>query len=103
MVRRVPKGAKGSVDLAHTRDVPDGPVGKVGRVLVRIRGGDAPGEVRVVHDGMQHAYIAYADEPLSVGAQVLVINSRGARRIDVEPWNMPNSGVVDTAGEQGST
>jgi hypothetical protein len=83
--------------------MPDGPVGKVGRVLVRIRGGDAPGEVRVVHGGIAHAYIAYAEESLPIGAEVLVINTRGARRVDVEPWTMPGQGVADVAGEPGRT
>jgi hypothetical protein len=83
--------------------MPDGPVGKVGRVLIRIRGGDAPGEVRVVHGGMAHAYIAYAEDPLPVGAEVLVINARGARRVDVEPWNMPGQRIDDAAGEPGRT
>jgi hypothetical protein len=63
-------------------------VGLVGIVVSRIRGGPQPGEVRVVHGGLPHAYIAYSDEPVATGAQVLVINSRGARQIDVEPWTV---------------
>ena len=100
MVRRVRRSPKGSVDLPHTREVPTGPVGKVGRVLVRIRGGDAPGEVRVVYGGIPHAFIAYAEDPLPIGTEVLVINDRGARRIDVEPWDMPGQ---DVSGEAGRT
>jgi membrane protein implicated in regulation of membrane protease activity len=64
-------------------------VGLVGIVVSRVRGGRQPGEVRVVHGGIPHAYIAYAATPLAVGEQVLVINSRGARQVDVEPWTMP--------------
>lgn len=76
-------------------------VGLMGTVVSRIRGGAHPGEVRVVHHGMPHAYIAYADEPIAVGAAVLVINDRGARQVDVEPWDMPgidSDPAVDTDG-----
>ena len=53
----------------------------------------------MVHDGLPHVYIAYAVEPLSIGTRVLVINDRGARRIDVEVWTMPGQDVVDVAGQ----
>ena len=36
--------------------------------------------------GIAHYYIAYAATPIPVGADVLVINYRGARQVDVEPW-----------------
>jgi membrane protein implicated in regulation of membrane protease activity len=61
-------------------------VGKVGTVVIAIRGGDRPGEVRVRVDGIAHYYLAYAVTPVPAGAEVLVINNRGARQIDVEPW-----------------
>jgi hypothetical protein len=73
-------------------------VGLVGVVVSRIRGGERPGEVRVVHGGLPHAYIAYCDDPVAVGAEVLVIHSRGARQVDVEPWTLlgPDAdGVAD--------
>lgn len=73
-------------------------MGLVGTVVTRIRGGERPGEVRVLYAGLPHTYIAYADTALPVGAHVLVINDRGARRIDVEPWGPP---VMDAAGESG--
>lgn len=72
-------------------------VGLTGTVVTRIRGGEQPGEVRVVHAGMPHTYIAYADTPLPVGVGVLVINDRGARRVDVEPWDIPVSDAVGVA------
>ena len=75
-----------------------GAVGRVGTVVHRVRGGDAPGEVRVVHDGIAHDYLAYCDHPLQVGQQVLVIIDRGARRIDVEPWDTPGLGAEGAAG-----
>jgi hypothetical protein len=51
--------------------------------------------VRVVVEGIAHYYIAYATVPLPAGAEVLVINNRGARHIDVEPW--PRTPVDDNA------
>ncbi|MBK5307174.1 MAG: hypothetical protein JJD92_10845 [Frankiaceae bacterium] len=67
--------------------MPDGPVGKVGRVLIRIRGGDAPGEVVVSVAGTPEAYLAYAEEGIAVGTDVLVIATRAARGVDVVPWD----------------
>jgi len=61
-------------------------VGRTGRVVVGVRGGDRAGEVRVVVEGMAHYYLAYAVTAIPVGAEVLVINDRGARHVDVEPW-----------------
>ncbi|GAC1611971.1 MAG: hypothetical protein NVS3B26_30210 [Mycobacteriales bacterium] len=74
-------------------------VGLTGTVVTRIRGGELPGEVRVLYAGLPHTYIAYADIALPVGASVLVINDRGARRIDVEPWDLPATDAVDACGE----
>ena len=71
----------------------------MGVVVSRVRGGAQPGEVRVVHGGIAHAYIAYSDEPIVMGTQVLVINSRGARQVDVEPWTMPGLDATGVAGE----
>ena len=61
-------------------------VGRVGLVVSAVRGGPRPGEVRVVVEGIAHYYIAYAAVAVPAGAEVLVINNRGARQIDVEPW-----------------
>jgi membrane protein implicated in regulation of membrane protease activity len=62
-------------------------VGKVGVVVTAIRGGDRPGEVRVVANGVPHHFLAYANQAVPVGAHVLVIHFRGARQVDVEPWS----------------
>jgi hypothetical protein len=70
------------------RVVPDGPVGKVGRVLVRVRGGDAPGEVVVSVAGTPETYLAYGDDGIAVGTDVLIIGSRGGRGVDVVPWDI---------------
>jgi hypothetical protein len=65
----------------------DGPMGKVGRVLVRIREGEAPGEVVVSVGGSPETYLAYCDDPVPVGADVLVIGVRSGRGVDVVPWD----------------
>ena len=61
-------------------------VGRVGRIVHGVRGGDLPGEVRLLVEGIAHYYLAYAAGPVPAGKEVLVINNRGARQIDVEPW-----------------
>ena len=63
-----------------------GLIGKVGSVTTRVRGGERPGEVKVVVAGLPHHYIAFCREALPVGTKVLVIGTRGARQVDVEPW-----------------
>jgi membrane protein implicated in regulation of membrane protease activity len=75
-----------------------GAVGRLGEVVHRIRGGEDPGEVRVLHDGIAHDYLAYCPQPLPLGQQVLVINERGARQIDVEPWVRPGLDAAGVAG-----
>ena len=66
-------------------------VGKIGQVVTAVRGGSRPGEVRVVVEGVPHYYLAYCAYAVSSGAAVLVINNRGSRQIDVEPWTQPNA------------
>jgi membrane protein implicated in regulation of membrane protease activity len=61
-------------------------IGRVGRLVHAVRGGDLAGEVRIVVDGLAHYYLAYAATAIPAGAQVLVINNRGARQVDVELW-----------------
>ena len=60
--------------------------GKVGRVIVRVRGGKSPGEVLVRVRGGSEAFIAYCDSAIERDTDVLVVNSRGERAIDVVPW-----------------
>jgi membrane protein implicated in regulation of membrane protease activity len=64
-------------------------VGKIGQVVRAVRGGSRPGEVRVVVEGIPHVYLAYCADPIPTDTTVLVINTRGARQIDVEPWTHP--------------
>lgn len=75
-----------------------GLIGKIGSVSTRVRGGDLPGEVRVVVAGLPHHYIAFCPEALPVGTEVLVVGARGARQVDVEPWAQWALPANDAAG-----
>ncbi len=71
--------------------------GKVGRVIVRVRGGDGPGEVLVRVRGGSEAFIAYADTAIDRGTDVLVVSSRGNRCVDVVPWPWPQEISTDSS------
>lgn len=73
-------------------------VGQVGTVCSTVRGGDRPGEVRVVVAGLPHYYLAYCANSVAVGQQVLIINGRGPRMVDVEPWSPERYGAQDSLG-----
>jgi membrane protein implicated in regulation of membrane protease activity len=64
-------------------------IGCVGVVVVATRGPAGPGEVLVKVRGGSETYLAWSDEPLRKGASVLVIDSRGARTVDVIEWAGP--------------
>lgn len=55
-------------------------VGVVATVTTPTRGADGPGEVEVAYRGV---YIAYSDEPLSRGTQVVIYQELGARKVRV--------------------
>src|SRR5712664_2687067 len=61
-------------------------VGRGGVLSVGTRGSDGPGEVLVKIRGGSEAFLAWSDKPLPRGATVLVIESRGARAVDVIEW-----------------
>jgi hypothetical protein len=69
--------------------VTDELVGKVGEVVVRVRGGDRPGEIVVTVDGAPELYLALSHKELPVGRRVLVVRDRGDRTVDVEAWDVP--------------
>ena len=58
------------------------------------RGQAGPGEVLVKIRGGSEAYLAWSDKPLKKGETVLVIDSRGARAVDVIEW----AGPLDVTG-----
>ncbi|MBF9070701.1 hypothetical protein [Streptacidiphilus fuscans] len=65
-------------------------IGCTGRLLIGTRGSAGPGEVLVRVRGGTEAFMAWSEEPLPVGATVLVIESRGARQVDVIEWADPD-------------
>ena len=64
-------------------EVPESVVGKTAHVTVAITGGARPGEVLVRVRGGSESYIAYADEPVDEGVQVVILADRGARSLMV--------------------
>jgi hypothetical protein len=62
-------------------------IGRVGVLLVATRGSAGPGEVLVKIRGGSEAFLAWSERPLPKGATVLVIDSRGARAVDVIEWD----------------
>ena len=61
-------------------------VGCVGVLTVGTRGAAGPGEVLIKIRGGSETFLAWSDKPLPRGATVLVIESRGARAVDVIEW-----------------
>lgn len=60
-------------------------VGKVAHVSVPIPGGARAGEVTVRIRGGTEAYIAYSDQQIDAGTEVVVIADLGARSVSVTP------------------
>ena len=61
-------------------------IGCVGVLIVGTRGADGPGEVHIKIRGGSEVFLAWSDKPLPKGSTVLVIDSRGARAVDVIEW-----------------
>jgi hypothetical protein len=61
-------------------------IGCVGSLIVATRGDAGAGEVLLNVRGAKEAYLAWSDQPLARGTTVLVIDTRGARTVVVEPW-----------------
>ena len=61
-------------------------IGRVGVLTVGTRGKAGPGEVRIRIRGGTETFLAWSEKPLPKGATVLVIESRGARAVDVIEW-----------------
>jgi membrane protein implicated in regulation of membrane protease activity len=64
-------------------------VGQVGTLVHATRGSAGPGEVRIRIRGGSEIYLAWSEQPLPAGTTVLVVESRGARNVDVVPWAKP--------------
>jgi hypothetical protein len=61
-------------------------IGRVGVLTVATRGSAGPGEVLIKIRGGSETFLAWSEKPLPRGATVLVIESRGARTVDVIEW-----------------
>jgi hypothetical protein len=75
-------------------------IGSIGVLTVATRGRDGAGEVLVKIRGGSESYIAWSPEPIAKGATVLVIESHGARSVDVSEWNDPTGPLLDEANER---
>ncbi|MDX3226821.1 hypothetical protein [Streptomyces sp. ME19-01-6] len=75
--------------------------GCTGVLVIGTRGSAGPGEVLVRIRGGSETFLAWSDEPLPEGASVLVIDSRGARQVDVVEWADPLSALAGEAGNAG--
>ncbi len=72
-------------------------IGSIGVIAVATRGRAGPGEVLLKIRGGTEAYLAWSTEPIPKGATVLVIESRGARAVDVSEWTDPLNPFPDEA------
>ncbi|MER7177938.1 hypothetical protein ABT404_00310 [Streptomyces hyaluromycini] len=72
-------------------------IGCTGTVLIGTRGSTGPGEVLVRVRGGSETFLAWSEEPLPVGATVLVIESRGCREVGVIEWVDPLDALGDSA------
>lgn len=61
-------------------------IGCLGPLIVATRGAEGPGEVLLNVRGSREAYLAWSEEPLPKGTEVLVIDTRGPLTVDVEAW-----------------
>ncbi|MFE0464445.1 hypothetical protein ACFW1A_34850 [Kitasatospora sp. NPDC058965] len=64
-------------------------IGCPGVLLVGTRGAAGPGEVLVKIRGGSETFLAWSEQVLPRGTEVLVIESRGARQVDVMKWTDP--------------
>ncbi|MCW2863712.1 MAG: hypothetical protein JWP48_5420 [Actinoallomurus sp.] len=73
-------------------------IGCLGVLTVATRGRVGPGEVLVKIRGGSETYLAWSDTPLPKDTTVLIIESRGARAVDVIVWDAPSNEIADGAG-----
>ncbi len=71
-------------------------IGCVGSLIVATRGVEGAGEVLLNVRGSKEAYLAWSEQPLPRGTEVLVIDVRGARTVVVEPWPGSSSPKLTT-------
>lgn len=76
-------------------------IGCTGVLTIGTRGAGGPGEVLVRVRGGSETFLAWSAEPLSKGATVLVVESRGSREVDVITWADPLDALAGGAGDAG--
>jgi len=59
-------------------------LGARGFLTIATRGKEGPGEVQVELNGASTTFIAYSEEPLDRGTQVVIYDIFGARKVNVE-------------------
>jgi hypothetical protein len=64
-------------------------IGSVGVLTVATRGEAGPGEVRIKIRGGSECFLAWSERPLPRGANVLIIDYRSPRIVDVIEWADP--------------
>jgi hypothetical protein len=69
-------------------------LGQVGVLVIGTRGPNGPGEVLIRIRGGSESFLAWSEEPLAKGTNVLVVESRGARAVSVIRWQEPLNGLT---------
>jgi hypothetical protein len=72
-------------------------IGCLGVLTIGTRGTAGPGEVLVKIRGGSETFLAWSEGPLPKDTTVLVIESRGARTVDVIEWDAPTAEISDSA------
>jgi hypothetical protein len=70
-------------------------LGRVGVLIIGTRGPNGPGEVLIKIRGGSESFLAYSEHTLAKGTAVLVVESRGARAVNVIRWSEPSAGLAD--------
>jgi hypothetical protein len=76
-------------------------VGCTGVLLIGTQGTAGPGEVLVRVRGGTETFLAWSGQPLPEGTQVLVVESRGTRQVDVIEWADPLDALAGGPGGAG--
>jgi hypothetical protein len=70
-------------------------IGRVGVLTIGTRGPNGPGEVLIKIRGGSESFLAWSSETLPKGTAVLIIESRGARAVNVVRWSEPPTAAVE--------
>jgi hypothetical protein len=73
----------------------ESPVGLAGRIVTATRGAAGAGEVELHIRGGTEVFLARSNDPLPVGAAVIVLSTLGPRTVVVFPWADPLDSILD--------